>query len=329
MTETEITSLDNQANDIYAIARSIEQHVADNWQTVLQIHHAKLLDAYNRVGDMAYGTYLNLLFRPVHRQLKAAGLRPWPQLPGKFDISREWGTAEETDQQRWMWSTIKRSTGEPLGTIVIAIFHDHTQFRVPRQPQVIALTETGKQAVIEALSQRSSDFQQAREAKIEIAEYLQSLENQRKEASMDPNNPVVKLCIEGMQAEGAGQLAAARALFLQAWAARQDDYDACIAAHYVARHRPPAETRHWNQVALDHADLADATLTEEFYPSLYLNMGWSHEQLGNLAEAGRYYDLATAKLDILPDGPYAEVVRKGVAAGRARLAEALGQGGGQ
>lgn len=178
MTETGKMALDNQGNDIYAIARSIEQHVAENWQMVLQTQHAKLIDAYNRAGDMAYGTYLNLLFRPVHKELKAAGLRPWPQLPGKFDISREWGTAAETNQQRWMWSTIKRSTGEPVGTIVIAVFHDHTQFRVPRAPQVIALTETGKQAVIEALSQRSEDFKQAREAKIEIAEYLQSLENQ-------------------------------------------------------------------------------------------------------------------------------------------------------
>ena len=143
---------------------------------------------------------------------------------------------------------------------------------------------------------------------------------------MDPNNPVVKLCTAGMEAEGTGQIEAARALFLQAWAARQNDYDACIAAHYVARHRPPAETLHWNQVALDHADLADVALTGGFYPSLYLNMGWSHEQLGDLAEAGRYYDLATAKLDMLPDGPYAEVVRKGVAAGQARLAQALAQG---
>ena len=46
----------------------------------------------------------------------------------------------------------------------------------------------------------------------------------------------------------------------------------------------------------------------------------------DLAEAGRYYDLAMAKLDMLPDVPYAEVVRKGVAAGQARLAQALEQG---
>lgn len=61
---------------------------------------------------------------------------------------------------------------------------------------------------------------------------------------------------------------------------------------------------------------------QEFYPSLYLNMGWSHEQTGELTLATHYYTLATAKLDELPPGPYADVVRKGIAAGQARLAQA-------
>jgi hypothetical protein len=30
----------------------------------------------------------------------------------------------------------------------------------------------------------------------------------------------------------------------------------------------------------------------EFYPSLYMNLGQSYELLGNQEEAGRYYDLA-------------------------------------
>ena len=55
---------------------------------------------------------------------------------------------------------------------------------------------------------------------------------------MDLNNLVVKLCAEGMQAEFAGKLDDARALFMQAWEQSQDDYEACIAAHYVARHLP-------------------------------------------------------------------------------------------
>ncbi len=140
---------------------------------------------------------------------------------------------------------------------------------------------------------------------------------------MDPNNPVVKLCVEGMQAEGQSRLDDAHKLFMQAWTARQDDFDACVAAHYVARHQAsPAEMLRWNQVALQHADAVNADRVANFYPSLYLNMGWSYETLGNLAEANRYYTLAAEKLDCLPAGPYGNVVRQGVAGGQARVAQA-------
>jgi hypothetical protein len=48
---------------------------------------------------------------------------------------------------------------------------------IPRQPQAITLTETSKEAVVEALSKRSTDFKNALEFQIEYAEDLQSLEN--------------------------------------------------------------------------------------------------------------------------------------------------------
>ena len=43
---------------------------------------------------------------------------------------------------------------------------------------------------------------------------------------IDPNNPVVKLCIAGMQAEGEGDHELARGLFVQAWGVAGDDYEA-------------------------------------------------------------------------------------------------------
>ncbi len=66
--------------------------------------------------------------------------------------------------------------GEEIGTIVTIIFHDHTQFRLPRQPQIIALAQTSKDAVVEVLSDRSTDFKNALEFQIEYAEYLRRLE---------------------------------------------------------------------------------------------------------------------------------------------------------
>lgn len=47
---------------------------------------------------------------------------------------------------------------------------------MPRAPGVFGLAAVGKEAVIEALAARSDDFKRAREASIEIAEYLASLE---------------------------------------------------------------------------------------------------------------------------------------------------------
>lgn len=128
---------------------------------------------------MAYGTHLTLLFSPIHRQLRSAGLHATPSLPGDFAISREWGVPTQDDEQRWMWSTIEASDGTALASIVTLTFHDHTRFRLPRAPQIIALTDVGKEAVVAALSRRSANFGAAREASIEIAEYLQRLEQQQ------------------------------------------------------------------------------------------------------------------------------------------------------
>jgi len=112
---------------------------------------------------------------------------------------------------------------------------------------------------------------------------------------MDLNHPVVKLCLAGSQAEFEGRQEDACALYWQAWQAAQDDYGACIAAHYVARcQKTPAETLRWNREALKRADAAQDASVLEFYPSLYLNLGRSYELMGHPNEASQYYDLAAS-----------------------------------
>jgi len=111
---------------------------------------------------------------------------------------------------------------------------------------------------------------------------------------MDLDNLVIQLCLVGTQAEFEGRLDAARAAYRQAWEIVQDDYDACVAAHYVARlQSDPAVTLHWNQVALARAEAVGDERVRSFYPSLYLNLGQSYEELGNQAEAQKYYALAS------------------------------------
>ncbi len=116
---------------------------------------------------------------------------------------------------------------------------------------------------------------------------------------MDLDNPVIKLCIAGTQAEFEHRLDDAQRLYREAWDTATDDYEACIAAHYVARHQAtPQDTLHWNQIALDRANAADADRVGEFYPSLYLNLGRAYELLGDHAEAQHYYDRA-AELGVI------------------------------
>ena len=137
---------------------------------------------------------------------------------------------------------------------------------------------------------------------------------------IDPENPVVKLCAEGMSAEAEERAGEAKALYEQAWGIAADDYERCIAAHYLARHQDgPEQTLHWNEMCLRYADLVGDDRVAGFYPSLYLNIAHSHQQLGDLQRAEEGFHAAEANLSALPEGPYGDMVRDGVARGLERL----------
>jgi hypothetical protein len=158
--------------DIFALGRKIQSHFAANAAPMLEENAEALSAAYEKAGDAAYGVYLGLLYRPIRRQMEAAGLRAVPAFPGDFDASREWGNEDETDNQRWMWSTIEGEHGRPLGTIVTIAHHSHARFEVPRPPEILALRETDKAAVEAELSRRSPEFASAPEFSIWYANYL-------------------------------------------------------------------------------------------------------------------------------------------------------------
>jgi tetratricopeptide (TPR) repeat protein len=140
---------------------------------------------------------------------------------------------------------------------------------------------------------------------------------------MDPNNPVVRLCAQGIEIEMKGHRAEARSLFLQAWELRHDDLDACIAAHYLARHQDtPAETLRWNELALTHALGASDDSIRSFYPSLYLNLGKSYEDLGDIARARELYEQGEQCIGDVPEGGYGDIVRQGLLNGLHRVRQA-------
>jgi len=137
--------------------------------------------------------------------------------------------------------------------------------------------------------------------------------------AIDPTNPVVALCAEGMAAEGTP--AEARRLFEQAWAARRDDYEAAIAAHFLARHQlNAADTLYWNALAVRHAAAVPGARTAGLKASLYLNLGDAQANVGETVAARAAVRRAAGHLAALPPGGYRELVRLGIR----RLAERLG-----
>jgi hypothetical protein len=144
---------------------------------------------------------------------------------------------------------------------------------------------------------------------------------------MDPNNAVVTLCVQGMQAEADGDPGRAARIFTAAWEAAGDDYERCIAAHYVARHQPnPAATLEWNARCLALADAVGDERVAGFYPSLYLNLGKASEDLGRLDEARDHYAAAEGTFAVLPGDGYGAMVRSAVVRGLLRVG-AAGAGG--
>jgi hypothetical protein len=132
----------------------------------------------------------------------------------------------------------------------------------------------------------------------------------------DPENKVIKLCGEGMMAEGEANPEKAYNLFQQAWDSASNDFEAALAAHYMARHQDnPADTLKWNLESLNRAMLVKDEDMNQLYPSLYLNAGKSYEDLGDIKEAGVQYKLAADFASFLPADGYGNMIRAGIEAG--------------
>lgn len=140
----------------------------------------------------------------------------------------------------------------------------------------------------------------------------------------DPNNAVIKLCVEGMNAEGEGNIGEAQRLFQHAWDIATNDFEKFTAAHYLARNqKDPNDNLKWNLEALTHADAIKEDGLKGHYPSLYLNVGKSYETLGDMEEAAHYYQLAADSSADLPAGKYTDMIRSGISTGLQRVGKAM------
>jgi hypothetical protein len=96
----------------------------------------------------------------------------------------------------------------------------------------------------------------------------------------NPNNNVVKLCLQGMDMEEKGKPEEASKLFLQAWNEATNDFEKFISAHYVARHQKNVSDKlEWLETALQFALKINNDTVKSAFPSLYSNIAKCYEDV--------------------------------------------------
>jgi hypothetical protein len=135
---------------VHTLASLMNRHSRKNWKSVLDENQQVFADAFRKLGEPAYGQFGRMLFGPVIGEMERAGFTLESEhLASSVEY---WGPPEE--RERCMWFVVKKD-GSPLGSLVTRVFHDHTQFRIPRSPDVFALESTERDEIVAALSRAS------------------------------------------------------------------------------------------------------------------------------------------------------------------------------
>jgi hypothetical protein len=122
--------------------------------------------------------------------------------------------------------------------------------------------------------------------------------------TLDPTNPVVAAVGRGVQAELAGDREAARAAYAEAWNEATDDFERCVAAHYVPRVIDDPVDKLRNEDALRHAMAVGDGRVAGFFASLHACVGEARFGVGDAAGAREAFRLAEASLATVPAGSY-------------------------
>lgn len=114
------------------------------------------------------------------------------------------------------------------------------------------------------------------------------------------NNPVVKLCMQGMHLEETGNYKDALALFLQAWEEATDDAEKFTSAHHIARRQTKLEDKlKWLHTGLQLAQKINDDVVRPALPLIYAQLAQCYKELREADNAQKYDKLAKQ----LPDAP--------------------------
>jgi len=122
----------------------------------------------------------------------------------------------------------------------------------------------------------------------------------------NPNNNVIKLCIEGMGMEEKDKPGEASRLFLRAWNESTNDFEKFTAAYYVARHQKNVSDKlKWLETSLKSALRINDVSVAGAFPSLYSNIAKCYEESGDADNAKKNHELAISSRDTPSDsGPF-------------------------
>lgn len=121
-----------------------------------------------------------------------------------------------------------------------------------------------------------------------------------------PDNPIVRLCMQGMGLEEQGKPEEAAVLFLQGWEEASNDFERFLIAWFTARVQLAASERiAWYEKALELAETVGDDAVQSAFPSLHNNLSKSYEEIGDLEKAGMHQELAKASVSQPADkGPF-------------------------
>jgi rifampin ADP-ribosylating transferase len=122
----------------------------------------------------------------------------------------------------------------------------------------------------------------------------------------NPNNPLVKRCLQGMALEEQGKPGEAAGIFLQAWNEASNDFEKFLAAYYVARHQKKVSDKlHWLETALHLALKINNHSVNAAFSSLYESIADCYDELNDAGNAKKHYDLAKSFTETPYDtGPF-------------------------
>lgn len=111
----------------------------------------------------------------------------------------------------------------------------------------------------------------------------------------NPNNPSVKLCLQGMALEEKGLPEDAAKLFQQVCDEASNDFEKFLGAYYLSRHQKNVSHKiKWLETALELVLKINDDSVNGALPALYSNIAKTYEELGEIDIAKRNSELAVS-----------------------------------